>query len=238
MRILIAVGIVALLAGCATAPPPAPAAGTRTFTGQVWSWDERESTVTLVQANGQRVRVKTTPDQIRALRLHERAQVTGTPSPATDLVVTLGPVGPVTPVPKGQAEIVEVRGTVTSVDPDGRMAVVSERGPLHLWAAQGADQRFPKGTPVVVWMSLQPVDLVPAAAPETPSPAPATAPSASPTSEPGDHAVVTGRVIGVSPGGVLVVESPTGPIQVLAAEGARYTVGDAVMVRTTVRAAS
>jgi hypothetical protein len=82
------------------------------------------------------------------------------------------------------------------------------------------------------------VDLVPAAAPVTPSPAPATAPSASPTSEPGDHAVVTGRILGINPGGVVVVESPTGPIQVLAADSTRYKVGDAVQVRTTVRAGS
>src|SRR3970282_509463 len=139
MRILIAVGPMALLAGCATTPAPAPAAGTQTFTGQVWSWDERESTVTLIQG-GQRVRVKTTPDQSRGLRLHERAQVTGTPAPPADLVVNLGPVGPVTAVPKGQAEMVEGQGAVTSADPDGRVAVQSDRGPLHLWAAQGADQ--------------------------------------------------------------------------------------------------
>jgi hypothetical protein len=237
MRILIAVGIVALLAGCATTPSPAPAVGMQTFTGQVWSWDERESTVTLIQG-GQRVRVKTTSDQIRGLRLHERAQVTGTLAPPADLVVTAGPVGPVTAVPKGQAEMVEVKGTVTSADPDGRVAVDSARGPLHLWAAQGADQRLPKGAPVTVWMSLQPVDLVPAAAPVTPSPAPATAPLASPTSEPGDHAVVTGRILGINPGGVVVVESPTGPIQVLAGDTTRYKVGDAVQVRTTVRAGS
>jgi hypothetical protein len=52
---------------------------------------------------------------------------------------------------------------------------------------------------------------------------------------PGDHAVVTGRVIGINPGGVLVVESPTGPIQVVSADASRYKVGDAVQVRTSVR---
>jgi len=237
MRMLIAAGIVALLAGCATAPVPAPAAGTQTFTGDVWSWDERESTVTLIQG-GQRVRVKTTPDQIRGLRLHERARVTGTLAPPADLVMTLGPVGPVTPVPKGQPEVVELKGAVTSADPNGRIAVSSARGPIHLWGAAGADQRFPAGAPVTVWMSVQPVDLVPAAAPATPAPAPVTAPAASPSSVPGDHAVVIGRIIGVNPGGVLVVESPTGPIQVLAGDSTRYKVGDAVQVRTTVRLAS
>jgi hypothetical protein len=85
---------------------------------------------------------------------------------------------------------------------------------------------------------VQPVDLVPATTPATPAPAPVGAPAASPSSEPGDHAVVTGRIIAVNPGGVLVVESPTGPIQVLAIDAARYKIGDAVQVRTTVRAGS
>jgi hypothetical protein len=62
-------------------------------------------------------------------------------------------------------------------------------------------------------------------------------PAASPTSEPGDHAVVTGRIIGITPG-MLVVESPTGPIQVLTADSSRYKIGDAVQVRTSVRPTS
>jgi hypothetical protein len=107
-----------------------------------------------------------------------------------------------------------------------------------LWAAAGADQRFPKGAPVVVWMSVQPVDLVPATAPAVPTPVPVNAPAASPSSEPGDHAVVNGRIIGINPGGVLVIESPTGPIQVLSVDSTRYKVGDPVQVRTTLRTAS
>ena len=46
------------------------------------------------------------------------------------------------------------------------------------------------------------------------------------------------RIMGINPGGVLVVESPNGPIQVLVADGAKYKVGDWVEIRTTVRAAS
>jgi hypothetical protein len=42
----------------------------------------------------------------------------------------------------------------------------------------------------------------------------------------------------INAGGMLVVESPTGPIQVLATDSGRYKVGDAVQVRTTVRTAS
>ena len=233
MRTLTAVAIAALLAGCATAPP---AAGVQTFTGEVWTWDVKDSTVTLWQ-DGQRVRVKTTPEQMRTLQLHQFARVTGTLAPPSDLLI-LGPVGPVTAVPKGQPEIVELKGTVASVDPSGRLAINSERGPVHVWVAAGADQRFKVGEPVTMRSSVQAVDLVPASAPTIPAPAPVGAPSASPSTEPGDHAVVTGRIMGINPGGVLVVESPSGPIQVLAADSSRYKIGDAVQVRTTVRAAS
>jgi hypothetical protein len=153
-------------------------------------------------------------------------------------LLILGPVGPVTAVPKGQPEVVELKGTVASVDPSGRLAINSERGPVHVWVAAGADQRFKVGEPVTVRSSVQAVDLVPASAPSMPAPAPVGAPSASPSTEPGDHAVVTGRIMGINAGGVLVVESPTGPIQVFATDSSRYKIGDAVQVRTTVRTAS
>src|SRR5919106_1228676 len=165
MLMLTAVGIIALLAGCATTAQ-APS-GAQTFAGQVWTWDERDSTVTLMQDGGQRVRVKVTPEQLRTLRLHERTRVTGTPAPPADLVIA-SPSGPMTAVPKGQPAIVELKGTVTSADPDGRVAVNSDRGAVRVWAASGADQRFQKGAPVTVWMSVQPVDLVPGT-PATPS---------------------------------------------------------------------
>lgn len=234
MRTLTAVVIAALLAGCATAAPPT--AGVETFTGEVWTWDVKDSTVTLWQ-DGQRVRVKTTPEQIRTLQLHGFARVTGTLAPPSDLLI-LGPVGPVTAVPKGQPDVVELKGAVASVDPSGRLAINSERGPVHVWVAAGADQRFKVGEPVTIRSSVQAVDLVPASAPALPAPAPVGAPSASPSSEPGDHAVVTGRIMGINPGGVLVVESPTGPIQVLATDSGRFKIGDTVQVRTTVRTAS
>ena len=233
MRTLTAVAIAALMAGCATAPP---AAGVQTFTGEVWTWDVKDSTVTLWQ-DGQRVRVKTTPEQMRTLQLHQFARVTGTLAPPSDVLI-LGPVGPVTAVPKGQPEIVELRGTVAAVDPSGRLAINSERGPVHVWVAAGADQRFKVGEPVTMRSSVQAVDLVPASAPTIPAPAPVGAPSVSPSAEPGDHAVVTGRIMGINPGGVLVVESPSGPIQVFATDSSRYKIGDAVQVRTTVRTAS
>lgn len=234
MKIVTALGIVALLAGCATAPPPAP--GTQTFVGDVWTWDEKESIVTIMQDGGRAVRVKVTPETLRTLRHHQYARVSGTPAPPAEILHVAGHAGPVDAVPKGQPEMVELEGTVSTVDPRGRLAVSSARGPVHVWVAEGAQQRFPSGAPVTVRMSLQPVDLVPATAPASPTPAPVG--SASPTSEPGDHAVVTGRVVGINPGGMLVVESPIGPIQVLSADSSRYKIGDAVQVRTSVRARS
>jgi hypothetical protein len=235
MRIVTVAGIVALLTGCATAPPPAP--GTQSFVGEVWTWDSRNSVVTLMEDGGRLVRVKVDPDTLRTLRLHQYTRVTGTPAPPADIQHTTQAAGLVTAVARGQAEIVEIAAAVATVDPRGRLALTSERGPLHVWAAAGADQRFPSGTPVTLRISVQPVDLVPASAPAAPTPAPVGAPSAAPaTSEPGDHAVVTGRIVGINPGGVLVVESPTGPIQVPSTDGSRYRVGDAVEVRTTVRA--
>jgi hypothetical protein len=44
--------------------------------------------------------------------------------------------------------------------------------------------------------------------------------------------------MGVNPGGVLVVESPIGPMQVLSGDAARYKVGDWVQVRMTLRSGS
>jgi hypothetical protein len=236
MRIVTVIGIVAVLAGCGTARPPAP--GTQTFAGEVWTWDEPSSVVTLMQDGGGLVRIKVEPETLRTLRLHQFTRVSGTPAPPAEILHTAQAAGPVTVVLKGQPETVEVTGTVTTIDSRGRLALTSERGPLHVWVADNAEQRFPKGAPVTVQISVQPVDLVPASAPASPTPAPVGAAAGSPTSQAGDHAVVTGRIIGMQPGGVLVVESPTGPIQVLSDNAARYKVGDAVQVRTSVRAKS
>lgn len=234
MKALTAAAIVLLLAGCASTATVPASSSAQVYTGEVWTWDEPNNIVTLYKG-GQIQRVKVSPADMRTLRLHEQARVTGELAPPAELL-TVTNTGPVTFVPRGQAESIEVKGTVASVDPQGRLAVTSDRGPVHVWAASGADQRFAKGAPVSVKMSVQPVDAKPLAAGQT---APAAAPAAaSPTSEPGDHAVVTGRIIGVNPGGILVVESPTGPIQVLVADGGKYKVGDWVEVHSTVRTSS
>ena len=236
MRALTTAAILLLFAGCVTTTrtttAQAPATAVQTFTGEVWTWDQPSNTVTLFK-DGKAFRVRTTPEQMRTLRLHEQVRVTGELAPPSELLMVTN-AGPMAPVARGQAESMDVKGTVTTVDPNGRVAINSERGPMHVWAASGADQRFAQGAPVSVKMTVQPVDMRPVAAGQ---PAPAT-PAASPSSEPGDHAVVTGRIVGINPGGILVVESPNGPIQVLVADGAKYKVGDWVEIRTTVRAAS
>ncbi len=233
MKVLTTAAILLLLAGCATTTAPAPTSGAQIYTGEVWTWDEPNNIVTLYKG-GQITRVKISPAEMRTLRLHEQARVTGELAPPADLLMVTN-TGPVTFVPRGQAETMEVKGTVASVDPQGRLAVTSDRGPVHVWAASGADQRFAKGAPVSVKMMVQPVDAKPVPAGQS---APTPAPAASPTSEPGDHAVITGRIIGVNPGGILVVESPTGPVQVLVADGGKYKVGDWVEIHSTVRTAS
>ena len=235
MRALTAVAIAVVLAGCASAPPATSPGAGQVFTGEVWTWDEPNSTVTLFK-DGRIQRVKVSPEELRTLRLHEYTRVVGQLAPPADMPVTVA-LGPTTPVPKGQAETLEVAGTVSTVDPAGRMAITSNRGPLHVWVAQGADQRFAKGAPVNVRISVQPIDMVPLR-PGQVVPAASSPVAASPSSEPGDHAVVTGRIIGVNPGGVLVVESPTGPIQVLVGDGSKYKVGEFAEIRTSVRTAS
>jgi hypothetical protein len=235
MKTVTAVAIALLLAGCATVPAPLP--GSQIYVGEVRNWNSKNNTVTLFQPTGL-VHLKVTPDQLVGLQLNQTARMQGVRIEPADLLV-LVPAGPVTPVPKGAAEILELNGTVTSVDPGGLLTINTDRGPLRILAASGADQRFSQSAPVVVRVSVQPMDLVAApaagqaAAPPSPMP---VGTSASPTSEPGDHAVSTGRVLNIGPRGALVVEAPSGPIQVAVADPARYKVGDVVQVRTTARA--
>jgi len=180
--------------------------------------------------------VKTTPDQLVGLDLNRTARVQGVRVESGDLHV-LVPSGPTTPMPKGIAEVLELQGIVTTVDPAGRLTANTTQGPIRIITAAGADQRFQTSSPVMVRISVQPMDLVPApatgAAPPVPTPVGA---SASPTSEPGDHAVSTGRVLSIKPAGVLIVESPGGPVQVIVANPMRYKAGEVVQVRTTARA--
>jgi hypothetical protein len=212
--------------GCTTARPQPT--GTA-YTGEVWTWDEQESTVTL-RRGAEDIRVKVTPDQLRGLELHQKATVRGELAPPMEIPRVMTPAMALRAVPRGPVDQQTVNGVITAADPRGRLSIESDRGPLHVWAAPGADQRFPSGAKVTVEMAVQPVDMVPAGAG-----APATDPAASPSSsQPGDHATVTGRVMGISKNGTLVIESPTGPVQVWVADSSKYRVEQPVQVQTSV----
>lgn len=215
----------AMVSGCAsTRPQPAGTA----YTGEVWTWDEQESTVTLRRGT-EDIRVKVTPDQIRGLELHQKATVRGELAPPMEIGRVITPAMPVRAVPRGSVDQQTVNGVVTAADPRGRLSIQSDKGPLHVWAASGAEQRFQPGAKVKVEMAVQPVDMVPAGAGATVDPA--ASPSAS---QPGDHAVVTGRIMGVAKNGTLVVESPTGPVQVWVPDSSKYRVEQPVQIRTSV----
>jgi len=71
-------------------------------------------------------------------------------------------------------------------------------------------------------------------------PASPASPEAPPAewSEPGDHAVVRGRILSADPRGTIVVESPRGPVRIWATiEPGRYCVRNWVEVQTRVRRA-
>jgi hypothetical protein len=220
------VAVALFVSGCATQSRSQPV-GT-TFTGQVWTWDEQESTVTLRRGT-EDIRVKVTPDQLRGLQLHQTATVRGELAPPMEIARVITPAMPLRAVPRGPVDQQTVSGVVTAADPRGRLSIESERGPLHVWAASGADQRFQPGAKVRIEMAVQPVDMVPAGAG-------ATDPAASPPMppQPGDHAVVTGRIMGIAKNGTLVVESPTGPVQVWVADSSKYRVEQPVQIRTSV----
>jgi hypothetical protein len=168
---------------------------------------------------------------MRGLVLHQTATIRGQLAPPAELATTITPAPALSAVPRGPIDQQTMPGTVTAVDPSGRLSVNSERGPLHVWVAAGADQRFAPGDRVQIVMSVQGVDMVPTTG-GAPAALPAD-PSASASSPPGDSAVVTGRVMGVDRG-ILVVESPTGPIQVWVGDSPRYSVSQPVQVRTRV----
>jgi translation initiation factor IF-1 len=217
-----------VVAGCATtsAPPGATA-----FTGEVWTWDEQVNTVTLRQG-GRDIRVNITPDQIAKLRLHETKTVYGTLAPPAELPLVLVE-GPSTVVPRGAADEMEVTGTVAAVDPTGRIVVNAPQGAVQVWRATDG-VAFAPGSSARVRMRVQPLDVVlvrPGTAPGAPA---AMVPAASPRTEPGDYAVIIGRVVAVDPSGRLTVESSRGPVNVWVSNPGRYKPNDTVEVRTSV----
>jgi translation initiation factor IF-1 len=218
---------VVAVAGCATtsAPPGATA-----FTGEVWTWDEQLNTVTLRQG-ARDIRVNITPDQIAKLRLHETKTVYGTLAPPAELPLVLVE-GPSTVVPRGAADEMEVTGTVAAVDPAGHIVVNAPQGAIRVWRATDGVMFTPGGT-ARVRMRVQPLDVV-LVRPGVASVPAAVVPAASPRTEPGDYAVIIGRVVAVDPSGRLTVESSRGPVNVWVSNPGRYKVNDTVEVRTSV----
>lgn len=235
--VLIASVLVAIViaAGCATTTTVAPP-GTTAFTGEVWTWDEQVNTVTLRQGPRD-IRVNVTPDQLIGLRLHENKTIYGTLAPPRELPIVVVE-GPSTVVPRGPADESDVVGAVAAVDAGG-IVVNTPQGPVRVWRADGG-MAFTPGANVRVRMHVQPLDvvLITPGQPAVMARAPVTiSPAAAPRTEPGDYAVVMGRVLAVDSAGRLTVESSRGPVTVQVPNVTRYKVGDTVEVRTSVHPA-
>jgi hypothetical protein len=223
--------IVMVLAGCAT--PRAATTPTRptatTFTGEVWTWDQPAGTITLRQSGGQIIRVKAPPDQFDGLRLHQTVTIQGELAGPAEIERVMLPPG--TLVPRGQADEMEVTGTIARVDPAGKAAINSARGPVEVWVAMPTTALRP-GEEVRVRMQVQPLQVQRASPGEVPPAMPPPAPAIG--DQPGDYATVRGPLRAVDPAGRLTVDSPRGPIQVLVPRPDRYAVGEFVEVRTAV----
>jgi hypothetical protein len=226
----------ALGVGCATTTTAAPP-GATAFTGEVWTWDEQENTITLRQ--GQRdFRVNVTPDQFVGLVLHSNRTIYGTLAPPKELPTVLVDA-PSTVVPRGAADETEVVGTIASVDPAGKVVVHTPQGAVQVWRASGG-LPFTAGGNVRVRMRTQPLDVVlvqPGTTVVAKTAPAAMDPAASPRTEPGDYAVVMGRIVAVDPSGSITVESARGPVTVRVPNASRYKVGETVEVRTSVHPA-
>ena len=171
------------------------------------------------------------------LRLYETKTFYGTLAPPKDTSVIIQ--GQSTVVPRGPADEGEILGTVASVDPVGKIVVNTTQGPVQVWRATNG-LPFAPGGYVRVRTRVQPLDVVIVLPGQAPPPAPVTVsldPAASPRTEPGDYAVVMGRVLAVDPSGAITVESSRGPVTVRVPDAARYKVGDTVEVRTSVHPA-
>lgn len=222
------------LAGCAVGTVQQPPG--RAFTGEVWVWDKATNTVTLRQGM-EFIRVQVTPDQLVGLEPHQIATVRGELAPPAEIPMVIVLTPPMAAVPSGPVDQTEVTGTVAALDPNGRISVNSSRGRLDAWVAAGAGERFPAGSPVRLRMTVQRLAMVPASgAPAPGSASPASEPAAL-ASEPGDYSTITGRILRVDPMGVIAVESPRGPLDVLVPDSSRYQVGESVQVRTSLHRA-
>ena len=223
--VFVLVGATLVAVGCAsTSAQP----GQQAFTGEVWTWDEHTNTVTLRQG-ARDIRVKVRPETLIGLRLHEIKTIYGELAPPMELA-TVVVQGQSTVMPRGAADESEVRGTVAAVDP-GRITVNAPQGPIQVWRATDG-VAFQPGTAAKVNMRVQPLDVV-MIVPGQGSASPPM-PAAVPRNEPGDYAVIIGRILAIDPSGRLTVDSSRGPVTVWVPNPARYKVNDTVEVRTSV----
>jgi hypothetical protein len=152
-------------------PAAAPAQPT-VFTGEVWTWDEQDNTITLMRGT-EKIRVRVTPDQFIGLTLHSIRSIRGTLEPPKELerVTTAAPANYAV-VPRGSPQEAEITGKVTNVSGTGVAAIDSARGPLQVWVATPQTQ-VQQGRDVRLRVTVQPVDIV---ARDTATPAATPAP--------------------------------------------------------------
>ncbi len=216
-----------LLAGCATSAPVAPPPDDpNRFTGEVLVWDDAERIVTLQTDDGQ-VRVRVSAAEPISPRLREAVTVRGEIAPWGEPSVLPGQAYRFTPT--GPEDQTRVTARVVAIDIEGRIIVESERGPTEVWVTDAT--RYGFGDPVEIGMTVRPgwLERIPGAPARAPAPR---------WTEPGDHAVVAGRILSVNPGGTITVDSPRGPVIVWVTRTlARYRAGESAEVRTRVRPA-
>jgi hypothetical protein len=222
-RMMLALVLIALAAAGAWAAPVA--ANVDIFRGEVWTWDENTNVLTLRQLDGHIVRLQVAPGVLDQLRLHQIVAVRGELAPPAAIEHVIVPAGPMTAEPQGRPVRSEITGTITGVDPAGTAAIGTSPGPLRVWVATPVDARYRHGAAVRLRTKVQRVRMVPTreGAPE---------PSASVGREPGDYAVVVGRVAAVGRDGRITVESPRGPVTVEVPQAHGYAVGETVEVHT------
>ncbi len=134
-------------------------------------------------------------------------------------------------MPTGPEDQSTTSARVVRTDMRGTITIESERGPTDVWVVDATSYHF--GDPVDIRMSVRAVQVQ--RRPESEAPAETAPPR---WTEPGDHAIVTGRILSVNRRGTITVDSPRGPLRVWATlEPDRYCAGRWVEVSSRVRPA-
>ena len=151
----------------------------------------------------------------------------GCPPPASKTLILPGERAVF--MPTGPEDQSTTSARVVRTDMRGTITIESERGPADAWVVDATGYHF--GDPVDIRMTVRAVQVE--RRPESGAPQDTPPPR---WTEPGDHAIVTGRILSVNRRGTITVDSPRGPIRVWATpEPDRYCVGRWVEVRTRVR---